>query len=490
MTVPQTTPTSRIRLLWDHPPRNDGHYVLYWMTSARRTRWNFGLDRAIELAVSLGRPLLVLEALRADYPWASDRFHQFVVHGMRANREVFEGNNVRYYPYVEPSIGAGKGLLQALAKSACAVVTDDSPAFFLPAMLASARLDVSVRFEAVDSNGLLPLRATDRCFSRAYDFRRFLQGELRQHLSISPRKSAFPRTALPRLTRIPKEVSLRWPEVDPELLENPTRLLGELSIDHSVAPVPFEGGEKAGEKVLQRFLEQRLDGYGGGRNSIEVDNTSGLSPYLHFGHISPHQVFAQVAAKEQWSQEKLGNDKKGKREGWWGMGEAAEAFLDQLVTWRELGLNAAVHQVGYDRFESLPKWALTTLEEHAADERPSVYTLEEFEQSATHDDLWNAAQAQLRSQGLIHGYLRMLWGKKILHWSSSPREAYEIMVALNNKFAIDGRDPNSTSGILWILGKFDRAWGPERPVFGKVRYMTSDNTRRKLRVGEYLRRWS
>ncbi|MFT7669806.1 MAG: deoxyribodipyrimidine photo-lyase [Planctomycetota bacterium] len=490
MNAPQKTPDSRIRLLWDLPPRTDGAYVLYWMTAARRTRYNFGLERAIEVAISMGKPLLVLEALRVGYRWASDRIHKFVMEGMAANRETFEANNVSYYPYVEPFAGAGKGLLHALAESACVVVTDDSPAFFLPAMLTGARLDVPVRFEAVDSNGLLPLRATDRCFSRAYDFRRFLQRELSPHLLLCPQGSPFPREGLARLKEVPNDVSRKWPQAEPESLQDPTRILSELPIDHSVAPAPLDGGEKAGELVLRHFLEQRLDIYGEGRNRLEAENTSGISAYLHFGHISPHEVFAGIAAKENWSQDQLGSTANGKREGWWGMGASAEAYLDQLVTWRELGLNAATHQVGYDKFESLPNWAQISLETHACDERPFVYSLEEFEQSATHDEIWNAAQAQLRSQGVIHGYLRMLWGKKILHWSSCPREAHEIAVELNNKYALDGRDPNSHSGILWTFGKFDRAWGPERPVFGKVRYMTSENTRRKLKVGEYLKRWN
>ncbi|MEM7518000.1 MAG: hypothetical protein AAF368_13895 [Planctomycetota bacterium] len=156
------------------------------------------------------------------------------------------------------------------------------------------------------------------------------------------------------------------------------------------------------------------------------------------------------------------------------------------MTWRELGFNACTYVPNYDKFESLPDFALTTLAEHAGDKREYLYTLEQFERGQTHDKLWNAAQMQLVREGIIHNYLRMLWGKKILEWTKSPREALDVMIELNNKFALDGRDPNSYSGIFWVLGRYDRAWGPERPIYGKIRYMTSENTARKVRVKDYV----
>jgi deoxyribodipyrimidine photo-lyase len=489
MSLGEVTPQARIRVLSDIPLRTQGHFVLYWMTAARRPVWNYALDRAVALARELEKPLIVLEALRVGYRWASDRTHRFVLQGMRANERAFLGSGVTYYPYVETSEGTGKGLLHALSVSACAVITDDSPIFFLPSMLASARLDVPVRFDAVDSNGLLPTRATDRSFSRAFDFRRFLQRELGPHLTEQPQAAPLSSVALRPLDAFPHDVKSRWPKATPRLLSAETAALARLPIDHAVSPCGLEGGADAGALTLNRFLDQRLERYREDRNRLDPEVTSGLSPYLHFGHLSPHQVFASLAAEEDWSAERLGTTAHGKREGWWGLNPSTEAYLDQLVTWRELGLNAAVHEPGYDRFESLPDWALTTLAKHADDDRPHSYDLDTFEAAATHDELWNAAQNQLRSEGVIHGYLRMLWGKKILHWSESPRAAYEVMVELNNKYALDGRDPNSSSGILWTLGKFDRAWGPERPIFGKVRYMTSDNTRRKLRVDKYVERW-
>jgi deoxyribodipyrimidine photo-lyase len=225
------------------------------------------------------------------------------------------------------------------------------------------------------------------------------------------------------------------------------------------------------------------------RNHPDAEATSGLSPYLHFGHLSAHEVLAAIAEREEWSPAKVSGPRSGKRTGWWGMSLAAEAFLDQLVTWRELGFSFCAHRDDYDRYESLPAWARQTLEAHASDRRPYLYSLEQFECAETHDELWNAAQNQLRVEGRIHNYLRMLWGKKVLHWSESPRAALAIMIELNNKYAVDGRDPNSYSGIFWVLGRYDRPWGPERELFGKVRYMSSTNTRRKLRVSDYVQQW-
>jgi deoxyribodipyrimidine photo-lyase len=192
---------------------------------------------------------------------------------------------------------------------------------------------------------------------------------------------------------------------------------------------------------------------------------------------------------ERWTRRKLAASGGGKREGWWGVTRGAEAFLDQLVTWRELGFNAAAHLAGHDRYDTLPEWAQSTLAAHARDPRPHQYDRDIFERAATHDPLWNAAQTELVRDGRIHTYLRMLWGKKILEWSRTPQDALDTMIHLNDKYALDGRDPNSCSGIFWCLGRYDRPWGPEREIFGTVRYMSSGNTARKLRLKGYLARY-
>ena len=488
-TTQSAVPGVRLGDLNGAPIRSEGRYVLYWMVGARRARWNFALDRAVELARELDRPLIVLEALRAGYPWASDRLHRFVLDGMADNERAFDGTGVLYHPYVEPRAGAGSGLLEKLAADACAVITDDVPGFFLPRMTRAAAARVPVRMEAVDSNGLLPMRATERVFARAVDFRRFLQRELPEHLGTTPRANAL-RTELRPRRRLPEGVAERWPRADARLLAGEDAALAELPVDHDVRPVPFAGGTRAGRRAWKQFLDARLSDYDEDRNRPDQQGSSGLSPYLHFGHVSPHELLRGIASDEGWSPDDVSEVANGSRSGWWGLGPAAEAFLDQLVTWRELGFNFCSHRDDFDRYESLPDWARATLADHADDPRPHRYTLEQLEQAETHDELWNAAQNQLRAEGRIHNYLRMLWGKKILHWTESPRAALEILIELNNKYAVDGRDPNSYSGIFWTLGRYDRAWGPEREVFGKVRYMSSANTRRKLRVDDYVAHWN
>ena len=480
-------PEIRIRTLNQGEVNPDGNYVLYWMTAFRRTEWNFALDHALAWAKKLKKPLVVLEALRSGYPWASDRMHHFVVQGMADNQRRLERQaGLTYYPYLEPKKGAGKGLLEALSEKACVVIGDDYPCFFLPRMMAAAAKRLEVKFELVDANGLLPLRAADKVFLRAFDLRRFLQKNLIPHLADSPTPDPLEKLDLPRAYSIPDEITKKWPEADPKKLVEDTKYLAKLPIDHDVPPVETVGGSKAADKTLKDFISKKLKIYDEDRNKVEANATSGLSPYLHFGHISAHQVFTEVMDAEKWNPGKVSKKVTGSAKDWWGISSAAEGFIDQLATWRELGFNMCWQQEDYDQFDSLPDWAIETLEEHASDKREHVYSLKEFEQAKTFDELWNAAQRQLVQTGAMHNYLRMLWGKKILHWSKNPREALDIMIELNNKYALDGRDPNSYSGIFWCLGRYDRPWGPEREIFGKIRYMTSDSTRRKMSVDGYL----
>jgi deoxyribodipyrimidine photo-lyase len=459
------------------------------MTSNRRTTRNFALQRAVDWALRLGHGLLVLEALRCDYEWASDRLHRFVLDGMGDNLESLRGRRgVTFYPYVERSVGEGRGLLEALAKKASVVVTDDYPTFFVPNMLDAATRRLDVRLEAVDSNGLVPMHSVEKVYPTAYTFRRHLQKNLPVHLLQVPLEDPLDHLVRFEEPGVPAHVSERWPSAGPALGGGGMDL-GPLPLNHSIGPTELLGGAQAALNRLDGFLRHRLDRYADKRSRPEEDVASGLSPYLHFGHISTHTVLDQLARHEGWTPAFEGRPANGKREGWWGMSPPAEAFLDELVTWRELGFNMAVNRPDHREFGSLPDWARATLELHASDARPYVYAPDQFEDAATHDELWNAAQRQLRTEGKIHNYLRMLWGKKILEWTETPHEAARVMIELNNRYALDGRDPNSYSGIFWCLGRYDRPWGPERPVFGKIRYMTSQNTARKLRVRKYLDRY-
>lgn len=481
-------PPERLRVPVDRPVRPERDIVLYWMIAYRRLDFNFALERAVDWARELGRPLVVLEPLRCGYRWAADRHHRFVLDGMADHRRRLLGSRVGYHPYVEPAPGAGKGLLEALGRRACVVVTDDWPCFFLPRMVRAAASALDVRLELVDSSGLYPVRATRRVFNTAQSFRRHLQGQLAPWLERFPREHPLAGDPLPQAEPLPEAVLSRWPPAGPALLEPAGGGLAALPIDHDVPPVPFRGGPESGSEVLSSFVEDRLPRYAASRSDPDADAASGLSPWLHFGHVSAHAVFRAVAEREDWSPERLSGRADGKRAGWWGMGEDAEAFLDELVTWREIGFNRCALTDDYDRWESLPEWARETLDAHASDPRDPVYDLGTLEAADTHDPLWNAAQRQLRGEGRIHNYLRMLWGKKVLEWSEAPREALRILLRLNDRWAVDGRDPNSYNGIFWCLGRYDRGW-PERPVFGKVRSMSSDATRRKVALEGWLERW-
>ena len=311
-------------------------------------RHSVRVKHAVAQARSLGKPLLVLEALRCGYRWASDRLHAFVLQGMADNEQDFAAAGVTYLPYVEPAAGAGSGLLQALAKRACCVVSDDFPCFFLPRMIAAAAEQIDVRMEVVDGNGLLPMRATDRVFARAVDFRRFLQRELPPHLNEFPVGDALRGYDL-GVASLPKEVAKRWPRATPAMLAADAEQLQALPIDHDVTVVAMRGGAIAAGQLLRTFLSDRIHSYLD-RSHPDADSVSGLSPYLHFGHISPHQVFAGIAKQESWSPDRIVSKLAGQR-GWMGMSDSAEGFLDQLITWRELGYNYTSQRDDYEEFD-------------------------------------------------------------------------------------------------------------------------------------------
>ncbi|APR85270.1 Deoxyribodipyrimidine photolyase, type II [Minicystis rosea] len=481
-------PASRIRACNDRPVDPAGSFVLYWMIAARRTHHSFGLQRAVERAVALGKPLVVLEALRVGYRWASDRIHRFILDGMADNAHRFSGTEVGYYPYVERSADEGKGLFEALAARAAVVVTDDFPAFFLPRMVAAAAAQSPVLVEKIDGNGLYPMRDAERVFTTAASFRRHLQKHLREHLGARPKRDPLAGVKL-RQASLPTEITRRWPRADAAVLRGDAAALAALPIDHSVPVAPRRGGAEAAEKVLRSFLDHKLARYAEERNDPDADAASGLSPYLHFGHVSVHEVFDRLMKRAGWTEQKLAPKAHGSREKWWNASPEADAFLDEIVTWRELGYNMCALRDDYDHFETLPAFALQTLNAHARDPRPILYSPAELEAADTHDQIWNAAQRELVREGRMHNYLRMLWGKKVLEWSRTPEQALSILIELNNKYALDGRDPNSYSGIFWVFGRYDRAWGPERPIFGKIRYMSSESTLKKLSLRSYLERY-
>lgn len=491
-----TVPSVRLRTIADRPLtlRADGDYVLYWMIAARRPHHSFALQHARDLALQLGKPLLVLEALRADYPHASARMHAFVLQGMAQNLEAFarNPNGATYVPYVEPSPSAARGLIEALGARACVVVTDDFPTFFLRPMIEATGQRLPVPLIAVDGNGLLPMRRANRAWPTARGYRGHLHRHLAEALAQRTEPDPLARVSLPALKQLPAIFATRYPPCSREQLAQPLALIERIGVDRSVAPVTLPGGPRSARTHLRAFLSDRLADYAEARNQPDDDASSGLSPYLHFGHLSAHEILSAILKREDVSDPIARIDPKnaGEREHLLGLSPSAEAFLEQLLVWRELAYNTCAFTADCTRYETLPSWAQQTLKRHENDPREWLYTIDQLDAAQTHDPLWNAAQRQLVREGRIHNYLRMLWGKKVLQWSASPREAMERLIWLNDRYAVDGRDPNSYAGISWIFGRYDRAWGPERPIFGTIRYMTSESAQRKLHVREYLKRYN
>jgi deoxyribodipyrimidine photo-lyase len=447
------------------------------MQSARRLVRNHALDHALAAAAERRLPLVVYEGLRLDYPWASERLHRFVLEGMAANRRAAARLGLAYWPFVETPDRPARGLLRRLGERAALVVTDDFPAFVVPRQSAALAARADVLVLAVDGNGVVPLSQLGGPHVSAAHLRRRLH---RLFPEWWPRRAR----AVPEVGR--HTAASLEPPFEPwdGAIDG---LLGRLSFPRAVGAVPgLAGGTPAARARLGSFVRRRLAGYADGRSQPappEQGHASGLSPYLHFGHLSIEEVVTAVLPAEL----SLHPEAAGRREGFFGAGRDVEAFLDEALVWRDVGyawMRARAGEVAsLDR--ALPGWARQTLAAHAGDARPRLYPRERLEAADTDDPLWNAAQRELVATGTIHGYLRMLWGKKVLEWSRDPETAYATLVELNNTYAVDGRDPNSWSGILWCFGLFDRPW-PERPVYGRVRAMSSASAARKFDLGPYL----
>jgi deoxyribodipyrimidine photo-lyase len=482
-------PSARIRALNTQAVNPAGRYVIYWMQMFRRLEYNFALEYAVERANEFSKPLLIYEALRCDYPWASDRIHRFVLQGTKENQELLKRKNISRYCYVEHKPGEGKGLVSELMRDAAVMVTDDYPAFVTPGHNQKLGPAAPIPFAVVDSNGIIPMSISTKAPYSAYEFRRLMQKHFLVEFSQFPAKDPLDLLQNRSKVTISDDIIQRWPDCSAELADI-DRLIQIFPIDHKVLSVPMNGTRQASLEALNDFMTHAIHDYSEKRNHPDLDVASHLSPYLHFGKISAHEIVAEALRQQPkgWTVKRI-RFNNGSKEGFFGGDASVEAFLDQLITWRETGFHFCRHVPHYDSFDSLPDWAVNTLAKHSIDPRETLYDLTQFENAATHDALWNAAQRQLIRKGMIHNYLRMLWGKKILEWTSDPRTALDVMIELNNKYGIDGRDPNSYSGIFWILGRFDRPWAPQRPIFGSIRYMSSENMARKVRIKQYLQKY-
>ena len=472
---------SRLRRANDRPIARDGEYVLYWMQAFRRLRHNHALDYACKCARELGKPLVVYEGLRHDYPWASERHHRFVLEGMRDHRAAAAKLGISYWPFVGSPDAPGRGLVRSLAGRACLVVTDDWPCFVVPAQIEALARKTDRAVFAVDASSVVPLSLLGPPVSAAAH----LRPRIHKAFATAWANRASAEPPVPGGAAPIEPPFAAWDgDVD--------RTLAALPLDRSVKAVPgVRGGSEAAREILARFVADRLARYADSRShpaSPEEGAASGLSPYLHYGHVSIEEV-VHAALVRAYGTADVALGASGKREGFYGADPGVNAFLDEAITWRDVGHHWHWHRRADTESlaRALPAWALGTLAKHAGDPRAHVYSPEQWEAGKTHDPLWNAAQTELVATGTIHNYLRMLWGKKVLEQSPSPEEAYRTLVHLNNKYALDGRDPNSYTGILWCFGLFDRPWAPERPVLGTIRYMSSDNTAKKFKLDRYLR---
>jgi len=436
---------------WRSGPGGRGP-VVYWMSRDQRVADNWALLNAFALSVAHRRPLHVVFCLADGFLGAGLRQYAFLLGGLR---EVADGCAERGIGFVllrgDPGVTVAAYCREVSAR---AVVTDFDPLRVKRAWKETLVTAVDADVYETDAHNVVPCRVA------------------------SDKREYGARTLRPKIGRLVPE----YLEDFPELPEHPfgergplaawdaAAILNGLGADAGV-PVVRDAvpGEAAGRAALRVFIEERLPGYAGGRNDPNAGLVSGLSPYFHFGQLAPQRAVLDVVAAA---------DEAGR--------ENVDAFVEECVVRRELSDNFCLHCREYDRFEGLPDWGKKTLLAHASDRREFVYGREDFERGLTHSDLWNAAQAQLRRTGRMHGYMRMYWAKKILEWSPTPQEAVDTAVWLNDRFALDGRDPNGYVGVLWSVGGLhDRPW-TERPVYGQVRYMNERGCRRKFDVDAYI----
>ena len=430
--------------------------MLYWMQMFKRASHNYALNFAIQMANERGMPLVVYEGLRFDYPWANDRLHTFILEGVTEKKREFAERGIRYVFYLQRNKREPKNAVAHLAKEAALIVTDDYPCFIIPhhnKRIGQFELPVF----AVDANGMIPLSAFPKEEYAAYTIR----PKINRLLPDVPR-----RIITPALKKLRPNLHVDCPETDVSNREI-SNLIAQCNIDHSVKPSRlYKGGTANGRKRLRHFVEEILQHYDKTRNEPSIDGSSRLSPYLHFGFLSIQEVVETVERSDAPRASK-------------------HAFLEEAIVRRELSFNLTRHNPNYDSLKALPEWALKTMRDHKDDERPELIDAERIEAGETYDELWNAAQKELVSTGLLHNYVRMLWGKKVIEWQRTYEMAFELLVHLNNKYALDGRDPNSYAGILWCFGKHDRPWF-NREIFGSIRYMSSNSMAKKFRAKKYI----
>ena len=441
-----TIDPARITRLNDAAPGN-GAYVLYWMQASVRTRENHALEHAVRTANEMGLPLLVGFGLDPDYPEATPRSLRFLVDGLV---DVAKHLARRDIGFVVRS-GSPLDVASDLSADAAAVITDRNYLRQPRRWRKELADSLQIRVEEVESNVVVPVEvASDKREWAARTIRPKLHERLDEFLD------ELNTTAIDRPLDEPPE-SLSVDDAD--------ALLDAIGVE----PDPdrrFVGGELAAARTLRRFLDQRLHDYGDAGTEVTGSASSHLSMYLHFGHISPAAIVRAVRQSDAAA-------------------EAVDDFVEELVVRRELAHNYVWYEPDYDSYSALPEWARTTLEDHRDDDRDTIYTKSELENSETDDPYWNAAMTELRRTGYLHNRMRMYWGKRIVGWTNTPEYAFRVLLELNNRYFLDGRDPNSYANVGWVFGLHDQAFA-ERDVIGKVRPMTASGLERKIDTDAYL----
>jgi deoxyribodipyrimidine photo-lyase len=428
-----------------------GRYVLYWMQQSQRENGNHALEYAAIQANRLGLPLLAAFAVAADYPQANLRHYTFMLEGLRQTRADLARRGVQLVVRAGPP----PAVIADLAADAAMVVMDVGYLRTQRQWRARLAAKIHCRCVAVESDVVVPVRS-------AYPRQAYAARSLRP--ALWRRLSEF-MVMPPRVAARKDSLGLRMGGLD---LGDIGVALAGLEIDRGVAAVKaFVGGPAEARRLLRAFLRDKLSRYHRDRGDPSLGVESHMSPYLHFGQISPVYIALQVLRAEAPQ-------------------AAKDAYLEELIVRRELSMNFVWYNARYDSFRGLPVWARGTLKAHAADRRPVVYTRRQLENAQTHDPYWNAAQRQMAAGGKMHNYMRMYWGKKIIEWSASPRGAFATALALNNKYELDGRDANAFAGVAWCFGNHDRPWA-RRPIFGTVRYMNAAGLERKFDMPAYIR---
>jgi len=430
-----------------------GDYIIYWMQASQRVRYNQALETAIRIANKRSLPILVYFEITDEYPDANLRHYFFMLEGLQEIMEELEKIGIQMivnYPSDENSTD-----LSELAKDAAMVVTDCGYLNFQVEWREKYAQELSCLLIQVESDVVVPVESVSAK-------EEFSAGTFRPKISRLLAKYLQPLDMT-----IPGKSSTDY-DIASFSISNLQSALKKLSIDNSVLPSPvFHGGTSKAEKLLQKFIEEKVCRFESLRNNPSEDYLSHMSPYLHFGQISPLYIALKLKSEAP--------------------AEVYRVYLEELIVRRELAINYVYYNVGYDQFKGLPKWAKGTLEKHQNDTRKTIYSIAELEHALTHDAYWNAAQQEMVITGKMHGYMRMYWGKKILEWSPTPQEAFQRCIYLNNKYELDGRDPNGYAGVAWCFGKHDRAW-KERPIFGKVRFMNDNGLKRKFDMEKYIQR--